>query len=837
MDSSTAIIGAQVGLADLPTSPIANGDPLANALYFAGLGHPVYPSRPDGGAAYTKRSTSTSGKNWGASTSPDEIIEWWQRWPDARCHIVTGEPGGYVVIDVDAQHGGIDTYNGLIAAAKARGERTPRGVLVNTPSGGYHIYYAHPGNNPDGTPCAIRTGEIAKGVEIKAARSNITAPGTVRKGVRGKPDGIYTHDIGRMTASGKPGPTFDAPPALPDWLRTLAGQHASCTSTVRTTGRIIVGVDHPPLSDDDAIEALNFLDPNMERQEWIYVGMALHDGLGDLAFAIWDLWSSGATGKKYTGTADNLIQWRSFVQGGGRTIGTLIHHAREAGWPGVNWRRGMLANDPHAVGPMFDTSGWAVEAPDGTFVEDRHPDPNFDMGQLHIVGPSGSTRDRTGDKPTTQIRRAQYELLVPPEPVRFPIQNPLADCPGLLGEVADALRKSSIRSSEAGGLAVAIPTLGAIMGRRYATPTDLRTNIYTVALGSSGSGKTVMVAPAKETLTAIGAEKLIGRDRIASGQGLVASIEETPKQVIFLDEFGHMLQQITQMGASGPSRQILTEFTRLYSAANTIYTGTAYADTKARKANPVHNPHLCLFAMSTPEQFWSAFGSGALEDGSIARYMLMPLGETAYRDPDPACIEALYPRLRAIWLDLDNEGRANENTIVGEDAGGARVVPWGTGAQDIYHKIVATMAAASAYAEDAGIRGAPSILNRVAENACKIALVSAVGRNHIDAEISIEDLNIGYSLALWSAAEMIRGVLAYIADNETERTVNAFERYIQSFGDKGVSKSRILRRFRGVRARDINEHLTALVEQGAVELATDAPNGRPITIFRAPQAK
>jgi RecA-family ATPase len=54
------------------------------------------------------------------------------------------------------------------------------------------------------------------------------------------------------------------------------------------------------------------LDPDMSRDQWIRVGMALHHETegDDTGFDIWDEWSSG--GSKYVGEHDLRTQWNSF---------------------------------------------------------------------------------------------------------------------------------------------------------------------------------------------------------------------------------------------------------------------------------------------------------------------------------------------------------------------------------------------------------------------------------------------------------------------------------------------------------------------------------------------
>jgi hypothetical protein len=118
------------------------------------------------------------------------------------------------------------------------------------------------------------------------------------------------------------------------------------------------------------------------------------------------------------------------------------------------------------------------------------------------------SRQRAGLRPPELPSDAAFEALVPRSPQLFPLGP--EDCPGLLGEVAGYIDEASATSTEAGALAVALPVLGAVMGRAFATPSNLRTNILSVALGGSGSGKTSLVNPAKELLRLAGVPEVIG---------------------------------------------------------------------------------------------------------------------------------------------------------------------------------------------------------------------------------------------------------------------------------------------------------------------------------------
>jgi len=127
---------------------------LRSALAAAALGWHVFPCAVDG-----KRPALRG--NWQdlATTSPDQIRDWWSRAP-FNIGIACG-PSGLVVIDLDMPHdigeddeeaadGALFPLSGadiLSRLARQHGERYPGGTyIVDTPSGGCHLYFSAAGD-------------------------------------------------------------------------------------------------------------------------------------------------------------------------------------------------------------------------------------------------------------------------------------------------------------------------------------------------------------------------------------------------------------------------------------------------------------------------------------------------------------------------------------------------------------------------------------------------------------------------------------------------------------------------------------------------------------------
>ncbi|EJG0740990.1 PriCT-2 domain-containing protein [Cronobacter sakazakii] len=82
---------------------------------------------------------------------------------------------------------------------------------------------------------------------------------------------------------------------------------------------------------EEVRDALTFIDPDCEHDDWKDIGMALQSEFGDSGLSLWDEWSS--KGAKYPGTRELRSKYRTFKpKAGGVTIRTLFKMARDSGW-------------------------------------------------------------------------------------------------------------------------------------------------------------------------------------------------------------------------------------------------------------------------------------------------------------------------------------------------------------------------------------------------------------------------------------------------------------------------------------------------------------------------
>lgn len=108
---------------------------LQHALDYAAIGWRVFP--------VTNQKKPMTPNGFKDGTTDTSIIEsWWKKWPEAGIGVATGIVSGIVVLDVDMGKEGAE--ENLRTIVRDRG-LFPQNVVARTGGGGYHFYFAHPG--------------------------------------------------------------------------------------------------------------------------------------------------------------------------------------------------------------------------------------------------------------------------------------------------------------------------------------------------------------------------------------------------------------------------------------------------------------------------------------------------------------------------------------------------------------------------------------------------------------------------------------------------------------------------------------------------------------------
>lgn len=210
---------------------------------------------------------------------------------------------GYIIIDIDARNGGVDSF-GRLCENHDIDYLGESGFAVETGSGGgsMHLYF----KAPEGVSLVQHVKDY-EGIDFKSTgfvvgNGSMHASGNYYESLHGFPEKIT-----------------EAPEKLIELLKRPE-RHRTVMS-----GNIV------DVSDQDVIDQLSFIDPDCDYEQWIRIGMAIHDATGGAGIELFDQWSK--EGKKYTGFNSLEKHWHSFGKSGNPVgIGTLIYYAEQGGY-------------------------------------------------------------------------------------------------------------------------------------------------------------------------------------------------------------------------------------------------------------------------------------------------------------------------------------------------------------------------------------------------------------------------------------------------------------------------------------------------------------------------
>ena len=208
---------------------------------------------------------------------------------------------GYLVVDIDARNGGIDSWRKL--DHDLDGALMSCNFIVKTGSGGdsRHLYF----KAPEGVSLTTKHNNYP-GIDFKST-GYVVGAGSMH--LSGSNYEILSGSLDEIT---------EAPSTLIDILRRKDLHRAEYN------GRQV------DIADNDINTMLGHVNPDLDRDTWCKVGMAIHDATNGEGLELWDLWS--AKGSKYRGINDTRKTWESFGKKEGITIGTLVFLAEANGW-------------------------------------------------------------------------------------------------------------------------------------------------------------------------------------------------------------------------------------------------------------------------------------------------------------------------------------------------------------------------------------------------------------------------------------------------------------------------------------------------------------------------
>lgn len=491
---------------------------------------------------------------------------------------------------------------------------------------------------------------------------------------------------------------------------------------------------------------LDCLLPDMPYDDWLNVGFALHEG--GFSLSLWDSWSRN--GQKYQ-SDDCEKRWQKFNPQSGITIGTLVDMARNNGW-----------NPPAYERPLVSTS----------LVDEL-------------------------------VEKIQYKK-IKEIPVFKPEFDPL-EIPGLIGDTVRYITETSIRPQPMLALLNVLSFCGSVFGRRYATPLDTRTNVYIVGIADTGAGKDHSRKVIGKIAKLAMLSNFLGGNAIRSDTGMVRGLSNNCCQLLMLDEFGKMLQALTDKNSSPHHKSIIRVLMDLYARSNAIYNHGDYADPTKNETIIINSPNLCIYGTTTEREYAKGLHRDAIESGELNRVIALrvdavsPIRLKTIKELPDELIESwkkFSPSAGSVGVLLNSPDIAPEPITV----------EWGD-CDDLQWEILSEQ-------DSLGVDNqlTKALWNRRHENIIKIAMVFAIARDKNYPTFDKKDFEF--------AKEIVDNAIKYMCVLASEQMVESLHeglylevlKYVRRYKD-GVSRTNLVKRFRKLKKREMGDLLDSLEEQ------------------------
>jgi hypothetical protein len=527
---------------------------------------------------------------------------------------------------------------------------------------------------------------------------------------------------------------------------------------------------------------------DLDYDSWTRIGLAIKGALGDEGLELFKNWSAQSHKNNPKQTMKN---WKSFNPSR-IGAGTIYRLAFERGW----------VPDPH-----LQLNGTAAD-------DETHPASEF-LNSLKIP----------------EVSETESKKLQPPPPK--PLPEGWDNVGGVLQEMMHLMITTAKRPQPVLALGASLCTIGALMGRKYKTESNIRSNLYVVGIAESGAGKNHSRMVINELLMRANLQTYLGGNKIASGPGLIAAIQRHPAILFMLDEFGMFLSAAMDKKRSPRYlTEIVDLMTELFTTSGTTYWGVEYANSQHNKDNThkaIHQPCVCIYGTTTPVHFWEALQASNVADGSLARFLVLesqddfPDSNVTFGHVDPS--QELLDKLILIHQGggaLD--GNLTDLGALNEVIPSPRTVPMHDEAIAHFRNLDSEILMHLRKARGTGFT---SILARIEENATKLALIRAVSRDPVDPIITFDDAQWGINLAQHCANFTIYEATARISENVIESNHKRALQILKNNGANGMAKSEFTRKTQFIDHRQRDSVLRTLIDSGLIEVSILQNKGRP----------
>lgn len=475
-------------------------------------------------------------------------------------------------------------------------------------------------------------------------------------------------------------------------------------------------------------------------------------------------------------------------------VGMALH---AAGWPVTMWDTWSRGSPKYKMGETFRI--WTGFKSSG----------GVSMGTLVYMAQQNGWEPK--DKPYEEL---DFSNISGVDFSQFKAKNSAPELPqietkiaigGLVGDTLSWINSTAFKLQPELSIMNTLAALGAVFGRRYALQKlNTRTNIYMVGIAETGQGKDNSRQKIKKLLKLAELDMYSGPDEVRSGPGLMVELKKRPSFLANIDEIGMFMRGMFDPKAPAYIREISSMFTKMYSCSGTSYEGGIIAS-QPDERTILHEPNLCIYGTTTLSSYAEAMRASSIKSGELNRFIVLK-SSVDFPEPNFYSDNCDPPdSLISRWNKFKPEGLEAAPDLIEQKK---TIVMLGAMEEEVNELFRFQDKMISEYRSS----GLGALWVRYRENILKIAMITAIARDHIKPVLIHSDIEFGKALVGSSICFMMKFATDNMYDGEFQKKCSEF---MEAINDGVANRSEMLRKMR-IKTKELDEIERALKEMGKI---------------------
>jgi hypothetical protein len=393
-----------------------------------------------------------------------------------------------------------------------------------------------------------------------------------------------------------------------------------------------------------------------------------------------------------------------------------------------------------------------------------------------------------------------------------PLPEFVFDAPGVIGEMVRYNIDCAPRVQKELALFGSLALVATVCGQKIRTESDIRPNIYVLAIAESGHGKDFPRKANSRALTEAGLAKYLAPEKPRSDKSLIHVLARQGSCLMQVDEMAHWLSSINAENASQWSRGLSSCLKELYSQSDRAHVAP-FTTGDGKDDQILVYPHLNVYGSCQP-LIWNSITLESVVDGLMARMLIVQsttdlpkLRMVNVRDvgeptisilqawdsfvPGTGNLASVMPNAMPVYFDSQAEIRLRSHSEKIED---------------------------KLRKDEAEIR---VVWMRASAMARKLAMIFAASRGPESLVVTVDDAERAIACVNWSTRTLVYSIRAHVGGSQMENMTKAMIGVMRKKKRATVRSLFNAKAIRVMSVRDRHMILHGLHEVGSIEISGD----------------